>query len=428
MSKKPRWPQRRAEIRKHLRRSTLLSDGAFRVWDELAAGWSWADPVCFPNYAMMAKAMGKHRNTIRKYVDELVEHGLVIRTRKTRGYQFQMIEDIPDQFIDPFIENKGLREDRRKSKRSRPPEPDVMHKMLDITEPDRVSRCTRSRKSDAQDVGHHIESDAQDVVHHDEQDVVHVDEDEKGKVQKQKKEKGKGKGESPIRVSETEGGMTASPSRCALGNEATEPDGEIVSYDENHEIEGLIEDPLDQQPRKFKPKQRAPDPALVSGLRKGGTPFPEAQGAAQSNVLGKSDPGVASPFIETPEGVLALLRGEVEEKWGKRASRGFPFELAKKGKISNQIRSAILRQYTPDVIRDMIRLLVWDWEVARGVCFPYRHDVPFPDLLSLVQYHKELANRVETGFAYPSSKRGSANTYKDLFIDRLERVADDDPF
>lgn len=428
MSKKS-WPKRRDEIRKHLRRSTELSDGAFRVWDELASGWAWNDPVCFPNYAMMAKAMGKHRNTIRKYVDELVELGLVERYRKTRGYEFRLVEDLPGRFVDPFVENKGLREDRRKSVTDGEPEPEVMNNIVCITEQESEKRCPRSDTSDAQDVVHHNRCDAQALVQSDAQHLVHVDEVQKEEEQKQEEENRKGKvRELRVRASKTEGGTMRSPSRCALGDEGIDPNGEIVTYSEDNELEGLIEDPLDQAPRKFKPKQRAPDPALVSGLRKGGTPFPEAQGAPQSDDLQKSDPGVPSPPITSPEDVLALLRDEVREKWGQRATRQFPVELAPKGKLTRQIESAILRQYTPDVIRDMIRLVVWDWEVARGVCFPFRHDVPYPDLLALVQYHKELANRIDSGFSHVTGKRGSSNTYKDLFIDKRTRVADDDPF
>jgi hypothetical protein len=378
---------------------------------------------------VLAEAMRSHRNTISKHLDELVELGLLKRERWKRSYKFTLIEDLPEEFIDLHVGNKGFRSNRRKSKRSRPPEPEEAHTNVCMEKPDRASSCTDSRSEYAHVRVHVDEKRAQDRVHEYAHVRVHVDEDEKGEVQKPRRKKGKGEvREPPFRASETEGGMSASPSRSALGDEGRQPDGENVGYDENHEIEGLIEDPLDQVPRKFVPKQRAPDPALVSGIGKGVTPFPEAQGASQSDDLLKKDPGVPSPPITSPDGVLALLGDEVTEKWGSRAARSFPYELAPKGTITRKIESAILRKYTPDVVRDMIRLLVWDWEVARGVCFPFRPGIAYPDLDSLVQYHKELASRIETGFVYPSSQRGSLNTYRGLFIEKLERVADDDPF
>jgi hypothetical protein len=362
---------------------------------------------------------------------ELVDLGLVERKRKKRGYSFVLITDVPEAILVTGAKNNRQISEkvrRRKSKKVDHGEPAKTHQNRCITEQNEESRHTISVSHDAPKPVHHNRHDAPNSLCGDAPKLVDVDEagTSEADEQEEKQIKGKQMREGELHASKTHGGTISRPSRCALGNEHTAgANGDQMTYAENNEIEGLIEDP-NESPRRNKRKRRGADKSLVPSAGRTGTPFPEAQGSPQSVEFQRFDPGAHPMPVDSPESLVWRLKGEVEEKWGSRASRGFQMELPTK--LRGQITNAVIRKYPPDVIEDMVRLLVWDWEVARGACFPYRHDVPYPDPLSFVQYAKELASRVESGFDYPSARRGAQNSYKDLFIDKLERVDDDDPF
>jgi hypothetical protein len=194
------------------------------------------------------------------------------------------------------------------------------------------------------------------------------------------------------------------------------------------EADELIEEaggqPSSRPTRKRKP--RAGSPALVSGAGHVQRPFPDALGASESPSEIQFDSQPPPPPVEKPMDVLRLLKGEAETRWGKKSTHGYPMDLT--GELTGQVKNVLLTKYAPDVILAMTRLLVWDWEVARGACFPFRHGVPYPDVKALVQYAGELASRIETGFDYMRHRRGASNTYHDLFIRKIPFVNDDNPF
>jgi len=214
----------------------------------------------------------------------------------------------------------------------------------------------------------------------------------------------------------TKGMVGLIPSRSALGSECrVENNGGIMIYGSEDELKDLMEDQPVKRPSKPR-KQRSSDPSLVSSGFRAQEPFKDAQ--VNQNV--EFDLPYPPPPVDSPEALVQILKDECAEKWGAKSTRGFPIELT--GELRGKIRNTILRKHPPDVILAMVRLLVWDWEVARGVCFPYRRDVPYPDPLAFVQYAKDLAPRIESGFDYSGLHRGVSNTYHRLFVERKPKI------
>jgi hypothetical protein len=176
--------------------------------------------------------------------------------------------------------------------------------------------------------------------------------------------------------------------------------------------------PLKTQHRKIKRTRRGPDPAIASlpghGLRTASQP-PDGTKTVE----------VGPPALKQPQDVLALLRGEIEEKYGSKSCVSIPLQLT--GKERSQVRSVILGRYAPSVVIGMIRVLVWDWEVARTTCFPFRHQSPIPTVEALVQYQETLASAVTTGLKYDGSRRGEWNTYSARYL-KNDPVGDTLPF
>jgi len=403
------WTEVRSEIRKHLRRSADVSDGAFRLWDELATGWAWKDPTCFPNLDVLAEALHRHRNTISRLMNELVQLGLVDRTRRNRGYRYTLVTEIPSKFRDPHSNNKQLTQEirRRKSNESEEPEADVMHQNQCITEPDPGFSSTESEQSDAPKPVHENHSHAPNSVHGDAPKPVHVDEVVQREVVQEERSirKVKKKRESAIPASQNQGGEGTSPSRFALGDQGTGSINPLV-----------LSSGVAVQSR----------PTTLASNGSSRRSSSEAQGASVRVDQAHFDPEIDPPALSGPESVLELLRIEVEVKFGKRASEGLPRELTKE--LRGQITNKILRKYVPHIVQSMIRLLVWDWEVARETCWPFRKDAHIPEPLALVQYAEELSARLGSGFRRPSRSRGKHNTYKNLFIDGRKWVDDSNPF
>ena len=133
--------------------------------------------------------------------------------------------------------------------------------------------------------------------------------------------------------------------------------------------------------------------------------------------------GSAAP--KTPQDVLELLRVEVERKFGAKAAFGVPTRLT--GKDAKTVRDVVLNTFPTEGVIALVRLLVWDWEVARETCYPPR-SYPIPTIESLVRYIDDLSSRLSTGFVYQGSLRGSVNTYSDIFLKGYDIEDDDDPY
>jgi biotin operon repressor len=442
------WFETRLRLNTAIRRSRFVSDGAYRLWADLAFGWAWNDPSCFPSYEALSEALGVGRTTIWRWLSELEAHGLIAKRRTDKGNDYALITELPSSFDGAKIDNKKIGTSKKRRKPSHQKQDhddcilkhrnegsaqtdvsDVKHRSHDLVQTD-VSEVERGDVSDVKhrssDTGRETRTYVDDQSRFRQTDVSDV-EPEVSKVhlsdvQEDKKyRKGKYERESQTRASEAHEGMHEHPSRFALGNEGTE---DMSEADDLLEEAGVPLKSRTTQPRKKAPKHRASSSDLVSssdGPSK--IPFPEAQGASVDLTYVKFDPPATPPPVETPYEVLLLLKGEMESRWGRKGTHHLPMELS--GDLSGRIKNVLLSKYPPDVILSMIRLLVWDWQVAREQCFPFRKGAQYPDVLALIQYAAELAVRIETGFVYTSNYRGAVNTYHDLFIRKIPFVQDD---
>jgi len=130
----------------------------------------------------------------------------------------------------------------------------------------------------------------------------------------------------------------------------------------------------------------------------------------------------APPPPTQPDAVVQLLRDEVKDKYGPEAAATLPIDIGSKQR--GQIRRGILQRYEATIVIKMIRLLVWDWEVARVSCFPPKGDIPYPTVEALIQYKEKLAPLVNSGFRYPRWMSGERRRYRDIYLKHL----DDSPF
>jgi len=429
------WRKIRPRLMQQVLR-TSLSVGARLLWIELASNWAWNDPVCYPSQDVLALGLGTHRNSVTKWMNELVEAQMVLREKVNREYRYTLAEEVPAALIEEEwkLSNQELTQ-RGKAKRP-------------------ARRNSKNRTDDA--VRSHAHKTGMET-HEDEKPVtqkveamhkicdwgpgpmhkicacepfsctkyVHatrrMKEEKQDELEKDKQDELKQECELEIRTSKVGGSVTPGTSRFALGGEADKPD-------RANEISELMdeEDEISPKSNRNKRKRRGASPDLVSGVSRPKLPFPEAIGASVSDDQINYDKGPEGIPVWDAEIVLQLLSDEVEEKFGPKGSRGFPDSLT--SKLTGQIDKTVIQKHKPDVVRDMIRLLVWDWETARGVCFPFRRDQKYPDPLSFVQYAKELASRIETGFSRDSAQRGGVNSYRDLFLEKKEREDDDNPY
>jgi len=265
----------------------------------------------------------------------------------------------------------------------------------------------------------------------DEKDEEREEEEEEKKKEKEKSDEERKRATPSSSPAFQKKGVRIKSSRSALGSEGRPINGGNGTYDDQdtqvEDLQGLIEDPLPKKtPRRAKRRKKAASDDLVDGVARSGGAFLDTPVASIQPYGEPISPPVPPPPVETPEDVLELLRGVVEDKYGEDASRGLPMELTKvqKGKI----RNTLLRKYTPDVILSMVRLLVWDWEQARSDCFPDRNSIHIPEIDALVQWAKPLAANISSGFCYTGARRGAPNSYHRLFIDCEEKVWDPDPF
>lgn len=432
------WVRNRFTIDTVIRRSALISDGGYKLWSELAFGWAWDEPVCFPTCHTLAVALNTTRRTIMRLLDELEGHGLLTRRRQRRGNRFTLASTLPPQFDTSRLSNKELAAIARAQGDPDAHQEDDPHEVIrahldpgvegsDVTETSHLDRDPANHdvmnlsSSDVMKTSHQPLCDVMKTSHQAGCDVMNsshkADVHPKQNIQEEEKQDHLKQGREP-----------AAPD--SKSTEVSEGDQENEGeQDDVAEAEDLLSEKEEVTPRRPRRQQRASSPDLItSRAKKPKVPYPEAQGSSTFVPKGRIESEVTPPPVETARGLLSLLRGEVESKWGQKATRLLPTDpLELPRDLQEKLKSAILNKYSSDVILDLVRLLVWDWEVARGVCFPFRPTTPYPDPLALVQYHKELATRVNTGFDHSANEhRGKRNTYKWLFIDKKPKADESD--
>lgn len=115
---------------------------------------------------------------------------------------------------------------------------------------------------------------------------------------------------------------------------------------------------------------------------------------------------------DTPQAILERLRTEIREKYGDREASGVDRALS--GKEIGQLKT-VLKKHDPQVILNMIRLLVWDWEVVREAHFPTAKGVSLPAIKHLIRYRTELASNIDYGYEWSGQQRGASKTYRNRY-------------
>lgn len=163
---------------------------------------------------------------------------------------------------------------------------------------------------------------------------------------------------------------------------------------------------------------RNPDPRLVGNP---GVLAKASQEAIQTTKVVEARP--ISP--SNPSLILELLRHEIREKYGEAKVLGVDENLS--GKEIGQLKH-LLKKHAPEIVIDMIRVLVWDWEIVREKCFP-RASTPIPSVQYLIWYRAELAGAITEGFEWSGQRRGATKTYRNRYLQsKTKSEIEIDPF
>lgn len=386
-----------------VRRAPDLSDGAKVLWIELLRGWAWDDLSCCPSQEALAIALGWSVRRVKRRLAELVGFELIKVTRSEthKRNTYEIATRIPEAVCHPLrLINKTLKDMKNSSQgaelsplilvdKGTPPSPTwgrncpVLPVSGDETVPKQGTELAPKDES--------LEDETKE-------------EDETKRV-----------------LSHTHGSHGSSCMlQCPSGtNEGRTQDPFLEEGPEDFLSLSLVTDPPTK--RASPRKRRSPDKSLTgiaSSLHKG----PVSPAASAQYVE------ASPPPPETPNDILNLLRSEIAAKYGDEVSA--PCGMALSGKERGQLKSGILAKYAPDVILAMIRVLVWDWEVVRSVCWPPRKESVLPDINHLVIYRIPLSGATTTGFDYTSIKRGAHTSYANRYLNQGGPITPpcDDPF
>lgn len=414
--------KRRRSNERLIVRAPNLSAGAKLLWLELSA-WAWDENICFPSQTLLQFATGASRYSISRWLNELQTNKLLTVERQQKGNRYVLAEEIPLDVCDPArgVNSKlvAMVRGRRSSKSdvaemphgdARPEEPMCESATSDVAEMphDPPDSCSRNATWDVAEMPHHD------------------DEVCTKKCVQEEREVGTRK-EPDFRNGSPAESEPESGSELVKQNEGSTPDespsnptGRVRLKPQVEDPSELMEDPTPKKPAKRKPrKKRAPDKGIV--VTEG-----EARRASSGRSGSTKSVEVSPPPPERPEDVLRLLRDEIEEKYGAKGIKGLPIDLGRKER--GQTRNVLLNKFAPDVVISMIRVLVWDWEVARSTCFPYKHGTPFPTFEALIQYQELLSSAVTTGLQYDGANRGARNTYRHRYLKDATPIKKPDPF
>lgn len=390
-----------------VRRSPVLSVGAKLLWAELLE-WCWTEARCWPNVELLAFAINASRHSISRWTTELKKAKLLSIQRQQRSNEYILNLDVPKAVCH---ENRGTNSRLRDLHDQRSDVPnsgvgehlkcDPTPQIAAIDVPNSGVGSVHTPQFGTSDVPN---SGAKYI-----KEAIKEREAREGKLGEARKAP---RIEDPPTPSEDENheGTTGRDETNAVDLRKSNEIGEIA------DAEGLIEDVLSQHSTLS--SRRRLRGSLVGSSRDSAETASKSRGELRHY---QSDPDPP----ERPQDVLELLRGEVEAKFGGDSHRGLPAKLSPKERT--QIDNILLKQFEPRDVLAIVRVLVWDWEIARKECFPPRNS-DYPSVENLVQYAKQLAPRISTGFAYRGSRRGAVNTYEDRYILMKDIVEDDDPW
>lgn len=362
-----------------------------------------------------------------RHTKELVKAEILEVQRLRRGNQYTLSKSIPFEVCDPArASNKQLLrlvnerlnldlEDEEPEEVEEEPSEDENHVAeMQHEEAEAPEVMLQERSGHVAKMQHENGSHVASVQHPNVAKMQHVDDEvHQREVHQEKRSTSTEDGEplETARVSEKVESSGDPSARFARdeGSQDRKKETYVTSEPETPDPSELMDEESFQAeaPRKRR-KKRAASSALVQG----------SQGKALSNA-GKPSEGTkvdeaSEPPIDSVSAVQALFRSEVEAKYGSDALRQLPARVG--GKLKTQITKVVLDQYEPEVVRSMVRLLVWDWEIARMKCFPFRPEVPVPRLEALVQWTSDLAGTINTGFKYDANLRGRRKTYANRYL------------
>lgn len=384
-----------------VRRSPTLSDGAKILWIELLRGWAWDDTSCCPSQEALGIALGWSVRRVKRRLAELVGFDLLKVSKDDRHARntYTLCDRIPEDVCHPKrLINKTLRE---------------CSILEQGTESSRAILEQGTELSCAI-LGQGTESSPASGVAGD--GIVPYLGTELSPKDESTKDELKEEDESTVRRAERTDVEASKPSNeCPVG---MKNEGVGLSESRN-EIEGLLIETEAEKPiRRKRRGRRAGDASLV------GLPHLEPKGATSPAAhLSYAEAGPPPP--QTPSDVLELLKWEIEQKYGRDAAESVRTLSAQE---AGQIKRAILSKYSPKVVVGMIRVLVWDWEVARGACWPQTMAL-YPAIEHLVKYRTVLSGAQTRGFDYTGTRRGTHNTYHSRYLSKTAATPEcDDPF
>jgi hypothetical protein len=399
-----RTAKERAKARRRneqlIRRSPVLSNGAKLLWLELSA-WAWDDPTCFPKQEL-----------------------LILVRRLRHGNQYSLAEEIPKEVCDPA---RGLNTELVRILREQGHVAETPHQ-----DAESGSEMLHERTSDVAETPHDPQGHVAETPHPNVAKTPHpideVHQREDVQAEEEVDELKMDESRNSTRPSKSNPEPSEASARCARdceGNQANTSQHEkqktyVPDTPQPEDPSELMEDPQTQVRRNRRGKN-APDPGLIARTLPG-----KGLGNAGKPSEGQKVVGASSPPPFKAKDVLALLRGESESKYGADVCADMPFNL--NGKQRTQVENVLLNVFKPATVISMVRLLVWDWEVARSSIFPYKPHAKLPTIEALIQYQETLASSVSTGLRYDGTKRGNWNTYKSRYLSDTGPTEPDDPF
>jgi len=457
-----RGQNKKARTREDLvRRSPILSIGAKLLWIELLRGWAWNDKSCNPSQPVLANALGVGKRSIIRWAAELQGHGLLTVSKTPDGNFYSLAETIPEEICHPDrLINRDLGDYLAPSECQIGTTivPDRHQRSDNLTTPSArlaPSRCQIGTTivPDRHQGGAKLAPKDEYDEREDERKMstmralscsrgseagegVHSSSLTSLAPTEPRKEGGEGGEEEEEKDENLDSAKSSRDSaKSFLDSDKKNLSSALHSVDnstappQTHETEELLTEKDEKPPEKRKKRTRAP--SRKRNRRSADRETCGVEGtlaqAAREATGGPEYVQATPPPPTTPADVLELLWAEVKEKYGEATSRGIDQGLGSKER--GQIRKLLLDRFPPDVVMSMVRVLVWDWEVARAACFPPRRELRIPKIDQLIQYRAWLSAAITTGFDYTGDMRGVAKTYRSRYLEPGSTVPDpSDPF
>ncbi len=421
-----------------VRRSPVLSDAAKVLWIELCRGWAWDDENANVSQPTLAESLGWSPRKVQRVAKELKKHDLVIVTQRVwrTPNEYRIVDTIPeavcakDRLINKIISKQAFE--------ARSTEAGVPNMVPLAGATNLVSQADpeESGVPNLVSQGRQIASTrgtkfgnlgATKVVPKDEIKEDELKEDELLKM----------------RTSENSLDFLFEPELDEEDHQKIaaltyDPDTDEEDYNASYvreepeavtmrrKREKLKADILAEKTRKHVRQftKRSSDPNLVGKGSSGVLAEASSKATDEYLCVYATPPPVSPP--KTPEDVLQLLHDEIVGKYGSTMALGVPMGVTKQD--IGQLKNCILTKYRPDAVLAMVRVLVWDWEVARSSIFPKKEQQRLPALGDLVRYRDALAGAIATGLIRTGNYLGERKSYSAKYVDPNVKLHDDDPF